>query len=322
MNEINFEIKDVEKIDLSMDVGVKEIFPPIENLEVTPTKEQQVFTHENSYGYDNVTVNAIPDEYIIPDGTLPITENTTYDVRRYARVSASVHPAPYLQDKEVTITENGTQSITFDEGYDGLNSVEVTTNIESSGVEPITSLSLCGERMMNDMKEFLTYLKTVPETYDTYTDEPVTLYSPAAGYNNYAIRYRGSSGGKYCVVWFKDDVVSLKYGDSSNFYSNNIATRNVYSDNINILNPSDMLLVNTKSTVAYMYSSYASLSQCIEAMKSPTTSYTTSSSGSSWGYVSDSSGYMLPVTNMPCFKDNELQKGRRISKNETIVVMS
>ena len=38
-----------------------------------------------------------------------------------------------LQDKSITITENGTQNITFDEGYDGLNSVEVTTNIESGG---------------------------------------------------------------------------------------------------------------------------------------------------------------------------------------------
>lgn len=322
MNEINFEIKDVEKIDLSMDVGVKEIFPPIENLEVTPTKEQQVFTHENSYGYDNVTVNAIPDEYIIPDGTLPITENMTYDVRRYARVSASVHPAPYLQDKEVTITENGTQNITFDEGYDGLNSVEVTTNIESSGVEPITSFIQCSERMINNMKEFLAYLKIVPETYDVYTNEPVTLYSPATGYNNYVIRYRGSSGGKYCVIWFKDDVVSLQYGDSSNFYSSYVMTRNLSSDNINSITTNNYVFLNTKSTVSYMYSSYASLSQCIEAMKSPTTSYTQSSSGSGWGYVSDSSGYMLPVTNMPCFKDNELQKGRRISKNETIVVMS
>lgn len=133
MNEINFEIKDIEKINLSMDVGVKEIFPPIENLEVTPTKEQQMFNHENSYGYDEVKVNPIPDEYIIPDGTLPITENTIYDVRRYARVNASVHPTPNLQDKSITIIENGTQSITFDKGYDGLNSVEVTTNIESGG---------------------------------------------------------------------------------------------------------------------------------------------------------------------------------------------
>lgn len=96
MNEINFEIQNVEKIDLSMDVGVKEIYPPIENLEVTPTKEQQIFTHENSYGYDNVTVNPIP------------------EIK--------------LQDKDITINENGIHSIVADDEYDGLNQVNVTVD--------------------------------------------------------------------------------------------------------------------------------------------------------------------------------------------------
>ena len=36
-----------------------------------------------------------------------------------------------LQEKEVTITENGTTTVTPDEEYDGLSSVEVTTNIPS-----------------------------------------------------------------------------------------------------------------------------------------------------------------------------------------------
>lgn len=40
---------------------------------------------------------------------------------------------PILQDKSITITKNGTQTITADEGYDGLNNVSVTTNIASSG---------------------------------------------------------------------------------------------------------------------------------------------------------------------------------------------
>lgn len=40
---------------------------------------------------------------------------------------------PILQDKSVTITENGTTTITADSGYDGLNNVEVTTNVAGSG---------------------------------------------------------------------------------------------------------------------------------------------------------------------------------------------
>ena len=40
--------------------------------------------------------------------------------------------APTLQSKEVTITENGTQSITPDTGYDGLSGVSVTTNVSGA----------------------------------------------------------------------------------------------------------------------------------------------------------------------------------------------
>lgn len=102
MNEINFNVENIEKINLSMDVGIKEIYPPIENLEVTPTKEQQVFAHENSYGYDNVTVEPIPEEYIIPDGTLEITDNGVIDVTIYEKVNVNI---------ETTIPENLTEEL-------------------------------------------------------------------------------------------------------------------------------------------------------------------------------------------------------------------
>lgn len=38
-----------------------------------------------------------------------------------------------LQDKTIEITENGTINVEADEGFEGLNSVEITTNIESGG---------------------------------------------------------------------------------------------------------------------------------------------------------------------------------------------
>lgn len=44
---------------------------------------------------------------------------------------------PILQDKSVEITENGTTTITADKGYDGLNNVDVTVNVEGGEVTPV-----------------------------------------------------------------------------------------------------------------------------------------------------------------------------------------
>ena len=60
--------------------------------------------------------------------------------------------APSLQSRSVTYTENGTSTITPDEGQDGLSSVDVTVNVASGGggAEPatltITSQSYTGNR--------------------------------------------------------------------------------------------------------------------------------------------------------------------------------
>ena len=42
-----------------LNTGVEKIYPVLENLEVTPSVETKVFTHPDSYGYDEVKVNAI-----------------------------------------------------------------------------------------------------------------------------------------------------------------------------------------------------------------------------------------------------------------------
>lgn len=87
---------------------------------------------------------------ITPTGTITITQNGTVDVSNYASADVNVPiPTPNLQSKSVTITENGTQTITPDTGYDGLNEVEVTTNVQATSeynaklsTQGMTNLSL------------------------------------------------------------------------------------------------------------------------------------------------------------------------------------
>lgn len=63
-------------------------------------------------------------------GEIEITENGIVDVTDYASANVNVPiPSPTLQNKSITITENGTQTISADGGYYGLDEVEVTTNV-------------------------------------------------------------------------------------------------------------------------------------------------------------------------------------------------
>lgn len=119
----------------STNISEIKIQPELEDITITPTKEQQTFTHENSDGYNNVTIKSIPEEYIVPSGTKEIITNGYYEVLDYEGANVNVTFTPNLQDKSITITENGTQNITADSGYDGLGNVEVITNIENV-VEP------------------------------------------------------------------------------------------------------------------------------------------------------------------------------------------
>lgn len=100
--------------------------PALQEKSVTPTKSAQNVTPDSGYdGLSKVTVNAIPDEYIVPSGTVSITENGTHNVREAESVNVAVAaPDPVLQTKSVTPTKSA-QTVTPDSGYDGLSRVSV-----------------------------------------------------------------------------------------------------------------------------------------------------------------------------------------------------
>lgn len=110
---------------------------------VTPTKSIQYISADSDYtGLGMVTVNAIPASYIIPSGTLSITSNGTKDVTSYASVSVNVSSGGTTinnQDKTVN-PSTSQQTVTYDSGYTGLETVTVNAMPTGSAKGP-TSLS-------------------------------------------------------------------------------------------------------------------------------------------------------------------------------------
>lgn len=113
-------------------VAEKEYIPLPEyegDYEVTPTEQTQTLNTANKKMIGDVTVNPIPDEYIVPSGSQTVTSNDTYDVTALAEIIVDVETEPSLQTKSKSYTPTETaqsETVAADSGYDGLDEVNIT----------------------------------------------------------------------------------------------------------------------------------------------------------------------------------------------------
>lgn len=121
-------------------------------------------------------------------------------------------PDPILQDKSIKIIENGTQTITPDEGYDALSSIEITTN--------------ASEDLANELNIYNSRLSTQEEKIN----HVVTLLQEKASGNN---------GGSSLNIFIQEDEPETKDGvwlqTNKEIVANTEFTIKTSSDTINWL---------------------------------------------------------------------------------------
>lgn len=130
----------------------------------------------SEYGYGNIYTFKIYQTDVLQRDFVPCYEKSTNNIGLYDLVTKKfyspsgtgtwikgedVTPEPQLnlQDKEITITKNGTKSITYDSDYDGLGKVDITTAVPGGG----TSLTITNG-------DYLFYENARTETYSDILD--------------------------------------------------------------------------------------------------------------------------------------------------------
>ena len=96
-------------------------------------------------------------------GTVPASQTVANLATAIDSIPAGGTPS--VQSKSVTYTANGTATITPDEGYDGLSSVDVTVDVSGGGVEDTVTVTLpIGPDKVNyDMEVTATYTNALGE---------------------------------------------------------------------------------------------------------------------------------------------------------------
>ena len=108
-----------------LNTSIKPIYPELENLKITPTMEEQIFNHKNSYGYDEVIVEAIVGEDLEVSPTKELQEfSSLYENVKVNPVTSEIDKNIIAENIRTGINILGVEG-TLEEGY----KVNVSENI-------------------------------------------------------------------------------------------------------------------------------------------------------------------------------------------------
>lgn len=193
--------------------------PTLQAKTITPTKSQQTVKPDSNYdGLSQVTVNAIPDNYIIPSGSQNITANGTYDISGKVSVVVNVPSSqPTLNAPTISLTDS-TLKIT----NPASNGNFVTKFKVFSNGAALTETVIKGSSTNVDLSTLLT-------TGGTYT---ITAKASAANFNDST----ASNSVSYEVKTQTTPAISLVSGTTIQIdtVDDNATTIEVYADGTKI----------------------------------------------------------------------------------------
>lgn len=286
---------------------------PDQNKTVTPTTQTQTITADTGYELAQVTVEGVTSaiDNNIQQG------NIKKDISILG-VTGTYEPT--LQTKSITITQNGDTIVTPDSGYDGLQQVNITTNV---GGPEFNTLSDIQNYINGQFQIVEDSIQNKVNQYPVYTEEPITLYKPMANANTYVIHK--TSNDKYRIIWTVYPYVKVTGNSNINYnavifepkYS---GTKVYYTDWYSTLSSSG------KMTFAAKYSNtFNTIDELITAISSPNGNITyTIADNASFTIKLDSPNY-ITYTNTIIFDEfqysptyKQILGSKRISQNETI----
>lgn len=198
---------------------------------VTPTKSKQTVKSDSSYdGLSEVIVNAIPDEYISPSGSLNITENGTYDIKAKANVVVNVEsekptlnaPTISLSNSTLTITNPATNG-NFVTSYRIFNGSAELAVVTSKTVDLSTLLTDSG-------------------TYSITVKASAPNFNNSAASNSVSYKVVVASGYKLTMTLYDSARIGITYANGTNatisadgVYENVVSVNSCNVDNCTII---------------------------------------------------------------------------------------
>lgn len=150
-DNIKIILKDNDNLKFKLDNKIEKVSPPLENLEINPSKEEQTFKSQNYYGYNNVTINPV---------TNSIDENIkSENIKKDVSILGVTGNVEEINTTEISVNPiSEEQVITPEAPYNGFSKVTVGAQ---SGIDPAEYFELYSK---GEIKA-CSYIKKYPDKF-------------------------------------------------------------------------------------------------------------------------------------------------------------